>query len=411
MTRRALRARRTPAEWIVRVVLALVAAVLGYFGVTHSMALAAENADAQRAYRLAPHDGRIVASAAAKRFAVTSEPAAQRPIVQLALTALRQDATAVKAVNTLGLQAQLHGDTVQAQRLFNYAQRLSRRELQTQLWLIENAVARNDVPGALRHYDIALRTNKSAPDVLFPILAGAISDPLVRTSAIATLAGKPIWAQSFIVFVAGGGEDPRAVADLLLRLHRRGVRVPDEPSTVVINRLIHDDAAEDAWRYYAAIRPGVKRNSARDPGFAAVFDRPTAFDWSPVNENNVSASVQRTAEGGIFTFSVSPGAGGLLLQQTQMLPPGTYRLDGKSSEIELPQRASPYWVLSCRSGAELGRVVVPNTSYNRGSFSGQFIVPSDCPVQTLALIARPSEEISGSSGQIEEVRLIPEILG
>lgn len=407
MAGRSSLARRTPAEWGVRAALALVAAVLGYLGVTHSMALATETANPLRAYRLAPHDGRIAASAAAKQFAADPAPDAEGETAQLALVALRQDPTAVKAVTTLGLQTQLRGDTVQARRLFDYAQRLSRRELQTQLWLIEDAVARNDVPGVLRHYDIALRTAKSAPDVLFPILASAISDPVVRTNTVATLARKPIWGASFIVFVAGGGEDPRAVADLLLRLDRAGVQVPDEPSTVVINRLIHDGAAETAWRYYAAIRPGAKRDAARDPGFAAVFERPTAFDWTAVNENNVSASVQRTGEGGIFTFSVAPGAGGVLVQQTQMLPPGTYRLDGKSSEIELPQRSLPYWVLMCRNGAELGRVVVPNSSQNGGAFAGRFTVPRDCPVQTLALVARPSEEITGSSGQIEQARLVP----
>ncbi|MCD2317579.1 hypothetical protein LQ954_15630 [Sphingomonas sp. IC-11] len=407
MMGRVLLARRTPVEWAVRVVLVTVAALLGYFSLTHSMALAVRNGAQARGHQLAPQDGRITAAAAAKELADHSASPTQGAARQLALKALRQDATAVKAVITLGLQAQSRNDTAQARRLFAYAQRLSRRELQTQLWLIVDEASRNNVPGALHQYDIALRTSKSAPDVLFPTLASAIADPAVRTSTVATLARKPIWGAPFIVFVANSGDNPLAVADLLLRTARRGVRVPDEPSAVIINRLIHADAADAAWRYYTAIRPGAKREVSRDPNFAAVFERPTAFDWTAVNENNISASLQSSPEGGALTFSVAPGAGGVLVQQTQMLPSGTYRLHGKGSEIEQPQQSLPYWVLNCRNGAELGRVAVPNSADKGGVFTGQFTVPPNCPVQTLALIARPSDEITGLSGQIVQARLEP----
>ncbi|MDT9096849.1 hypothetical protein RSW32_26335, partial [Escherichia coli] len=76
--------------------------------------------------------------------------------------------------------AQLHGDVGAARRLFAYGQRLSRRDNSTQLWAIEDAVARNDIPDVLRHYDVALRTSPNLADILYPVLASASADPAIR---------------------------------------------------------------------------------------------------------------------------------------------------------------------------------------------------------------------------------------
>src|SRR3546814_17422634 len=75
----------------------------------------------------------------------------------------------------------MHGDRAGGERLLAYSQTLSRRDLRTQLMAIELAVARDDIPSALRHYDIALRTKKNAPDLLFPVLTSALTNPTIRT--------------------------------------------------------------------------------------------------------------------------------------------------------------------------------------------------------------------------------------
>lgn len=87
------------------------------------------------------------------------ETARRREADRLARLALRQDPTAVAALATLGLNAQIRGDTNSARRYFAYSDKLSRRSLTTRLWAIEDAVARDDIPAALRNYDVALRTS------------------------------------------------------------------------------------------------------------------------------------------------------------------------------------------------------------------------------------------------------------
>lgn len=399
--------RRTPAQWGLHGGLALLTAVLGYVGTSHSMALVTQKANPALAHQQAPGNGMITAELAEKRFIDNQTKAAQPAVARLARQALQQDPTAVKAVATLGFQAQERGDVPQARRLFAYADHLSRRHILTRLWAIEDAVARDDVPGVLRQYDIALRTSKKAPDILFPPLANAISDTTVRNGAVATLARKPIWAPAFVGFVAASGNDPEAVADLLSRISRAGVPVTAEATAVIINRLIGSGSFASAWQYYAAMRPGADRGRSRDPQFTANLDHPSLFDWVTVDQSGVSTSIQHGTKGGVFDFAVSSGIGGMLLQQTQLLPPGTYRLSGHSSGIEQPDSALPYWVLNCPDRRELGRVIVPSSNRNNGTFAGQFVVPSGCSPQTLALVARPSYQISGVSGQIDQVQLVP----
>jgi hypothetical protein len=400
--------RRSARQWALRRAVAAAVAVAGCFTVAHSLAQVLAEDDPALAHRLAPWDGRITAALAASLTGAERGDAERRRSDDLARRALRQDATAVLAASTLGINAQLRGDTAAARKMFSYAERLSRRDLQTQLWMIEDAVGRGDITGALRHYDIALRTKKQSWDLLFPILENASAGPEVRAALVKTLAGKPLWAQPFIDHVAAKPSDPKASSALLLDLSRAGVSASDGAHARIIDALIGGGFAAEAWRHYAAIRPGADPRKSRDPGFTATSEPPAAFDWVPAVRSGVTTSIERNGGRGMFDFFVQASAGGPLLMQAQALPPGTYRLDGHSTGIEQPARSLPFWTLVCRADRrELGRITVPNSGEASGSFSGRFAVPANCPVQDLVLVARASDAVSGQSGQIDRVQLAP----
>ena len=97
-----------------------------------------------------------------------------------------------------------------------------------------------------------------------------------------------------------------------------------------------------------------------------------------------------------------------MLRQLQLLPSGNYRLKGHSSGLDQAGAAAPYWALACSDGREIGRVIIPPSTSANGVFSGLLAVPEGCSVQTLTLVARPSDVITGLSGQIDHVALIPE---
>jgi hypothetical protein len=407
MPRRSFLARRSVSEWVIRGLLALAAVVLGYVSVMQTFAYTIRR-QVERAHSLSPGDGRITALLAEKLSAPDATVVDRASADRLARLALRQDPTAVLAASTLGLNMQIRGDVQGARRLFGYAERLSRRDLQTQLWAIEEAVARGDIAGAIAHYDIALRTSRNAPDLLFPILASAISDPSIRTALTKKLITRPSWGDQFIAFASARSTDPRSTAQLFLNLRRAGVPPSRDAEAAIIDALIVGGFADDTWAYYASSHTGSDRRRSRDPRFNARFVTPLPLDWMPVNDGGIATSIQQGDHGGVFDFAAPASLGGPLLRQFQLLPPGGYRLEGRSRGIDQPRSSSPYWVLICRNDwRELGRIDLPNSAQNNGSFVGRFDVPVGCPVQILVLMARPSDALSGLSGQIEWVQLSP----
>ncbi len=397
--------RRSGKAWLVRVVLALAVALGGILAVRYSFAQVLVRSDPAAAFRLAPGDGLIAARSAAVDYVEASDVRARSAVVARARAALRLEPTAVQAVTTLGLESSSLQDIARSRQLFGYSQKLSRRDLVTQLWAIEDAVGRQDVRDVVHHYDIALRTSKTAPDVLFPVLAAALVDPAVRMHVLYTLRARPVWMLNFVNFVSLTDAEPEAAAQLFIGLTRAGVPVPSAATTAVINRLVTADAVDAAWRYYATIRSQTSRDHSRDPQFAAELDAPSIFDWMPVDGPGISSSIQRNGKRGLFDFSVAPSVSGTLLQQTQMLSAGKYHLSGRATGIVGDSQSLPYWVLTCRDGRELGRVGVPVSGENGKDFAGDFEVPSACQVQTLSLIAQPSNAIAGISGQIVSVSL------
>jgi hypothetical protein len=132
------------------------------------------------------------------------------------------------------------------------------------------------------------------------------------------------------------------------------------------------------------------------------------LDWVPVNDNSIATSFQRDDQGNVFDFTAPASVGGPLLRQVQLLPPGNYRLSGVSDGIEQTATALPYWALSCRKdGREFGRATMPNSAQAGGRFDGRFVVPAECAVQVLTLVAQPSDAVGGVSGRVKRVRLAP----
>lgn len=398
------RARRSPRQLAVRGGLAVLILLLGHTSTTRTLAIVVARTDPERAYQLAPGDGRVAAKLA-EQLVTRQGGAAQRArATRLARQALGDEPLAASALTALALNTQLGGDTAQARRLFIHSDALSRRELGTRLWLIEDAVGRGDVTGALRHYDIALRTASGASDLLYPVLSNAIADPAIATALARRIATRPPWSNSFIGYLSVLSKTPDVSALFLRRLPEFGVSVPEAAQISAVNALVAAGKMIDAWTYYASIRKGVSRDQSRDPLFSARFVTPAAFDWMPVtSDDGISGSIQA----GLFDFSAPPSVGGVALQQTELLPPGRYRLFGISAGIEQSSGTTPYWQLSCSGTYDAGRVEIPNSTINNGRFEGELPIGTDCPVQTLKLIIRPSSGIEGVTGQIKRVQLVP----
>jgi hypothetical protein len=400
--------KRSAAEWAARGLLAALAAALALASLADSLAAVAVIVDPAEAHRLAPWSGRITAALAAERFALEPTPSTSSDAARLALLALRQDPTAIDALSVLMLQSQLRNETYRSRAIFRVSEALSRRELKPQLWAIQDAVNRGDISDALDHYDLALRTSDVASDLLFPVLARAVAEPKIRSMLIDKLATRPNWARSFINYLAVNVVDPTTTVRFFEQADRAALPILDVERTAVVNAVAARGLYDQAWSYYTLFRRGVRRDSSRDAHFLISTDDPALFDWATLNDAGATASIQRSlGGGGLVDFSAPSGAGGAVLKQTELFPPGTYVLEGRSANINLPADSRPYWRLSCQDGREVGRVGVPNSTEADGKFIGVLTVPSQCRVQTLIFVVRSSSELAGVVGQILSVSLHP----
>lgn len=398
---------RPAQDWLGRVILALGLAVLGYMGVASSLAYFVVKVSPARAYALAPGNGVILAAYAEDAYsrAPTADPGSLP--ATLSRRALLADPTAVKALTVLGFQASLRGNTAETDRIFSYSIGLSRRELRPRVWAIEEAVDRGDITEALRNYDIALRTSKDAKGLLFPTLSAALVEPRIRSALLRVLASNPVWKADFLTYVADSGVEPEGAIALIQEGRGIGVDPNDESRVKLVNALMAQNKQDKAWAYYRTFRSAAHRDRSRDPNFALEAPVRAVFDWQPGTDTRLSAAILRSGEGGLVDFAVPSSIGGELLSQTQLLPPGRYRLEGRTRGISQPERSRPFWSLTCHDGRELGRSPLPNSAQNGGRFSGMFTVPQDCRVQTLSLVARSTDNIEGVSGQVVTVQLVP----
>jgi hypothetical protein len=393
----------------VRGLLAILLLALAWGSVARTLGFLLRTGDVERAHALAPGDGRVTALLAQKLARPEADAATRARADRLARRALVQEPMAVVAAATLGLNAQLRGDVAESRRLFDYAGQLSRRDLQTQVWAIEDAVSRADIPTALQHYDMALRTSREASDLLFPVLGSAIAEPSVRAALVTTMAHAPGWPGTFIDYVSGNGPDPLVTTQFFFDLRRAGVGIPPGAGATIISTLIAKGQITVAWRYYASMHRHANPRRSRDPDFTEHPVTPSPFDWVTISDAGVNTEIQRDTNGGVIDFSAPASVSGPVVQQMQLLPPGRYRLEGRSTGIDQSPAALPYWVLTCRNGREAGRVVVPNSGSDSkgGRFGGEIVVPADCTTQTLRLMLRASDKVDGVNGQIKTVRLVP----
>lgn len=374
----------------VRGAVGLAVGIFGLWVGSLTLAQALYKHDATRALSLDPRN----VNALAQQSRIALENSRTGDANQFARAALTRDATAVGAVQALGITAQMGGDLGLAGRWLNYAQRLSRRDLQTNLWAIEYHVLGGDSATVLGSYDRALRTSVPIRDTLFPILGQTVSDPAIMPDLIEILAKRPPWAADFLAFLASNNQiAPAAATRFLSTVRQHGLNADAASLQVLVSRSFQGQQPDVAWRAYSLKRPDVDPRRLRDSKFANLPDHATLFDWTLADGGNIF--VQALTEGGRTTLEVAAGAGaaGLAAQQAQMLPPGDYRLVIAVEEATLAD-GSLEWTLACSDGAALARLPIAMRSAPSVAAT-TFRIPTGCSSQLLKLNAYAGDALDG----------------
>lgn len=327
-----------------------------------------------------------VAKATAARtiaFAENATPADLEAAKSGAQDAIRCSPLIARALAVIGQVEVARGDSAAAHRTLSLAERLSRRDLDAQLLLLEESVKRDQVGNTLHHYDIALRTNIDAEALLFPTLAQATTDPRLRPDVIALLRRSPPWADRF--FAAASEMD--GVLPQLPQIFEElgGAYVANDR----LNRKILDQLIEK--EHFAAAQVMIRQLTGRvlpipdrvtNGDFAGASDWPP-FDWEVVNSGGIGASINR-ADPGLEAFS-GGGQTGVAAQQVVALSAGGHAI---STEAEASPDELSYasWVITCAGGGgrRIATLPIPATG-ERAAASTSFVVPENCPYQWLRL--------------------------
>jgi len=276
-------------------------------------------------------------------------------------------------------------------QLLQLSHRVSRRDLETQLYLLELRAREGNIEESLRHYDALLSTRPETSSMLLGILARGLDDPDLR-KALASYAGRD-WFINLIRRSARSGADPRAglalarETGLINRSESRDLLAP-----ALIAALIAKDAtSETIW---LADQLGLEGWRALGFSDATLDRRLGVLSWKL--EKSGIASAQRSGRDGI-RISVEPLRSQIIARRETIYRPGTYRLSLKQN-AGAKAGAQIEWMLAC---PDLGQPIDLATfafaplpaSPSRAFWLVQ--IPADCPRQSWALKVS-GDDVSGT---------------
>lgn len=316
-------------------------------------------------------------------------PASVREARDLSLAALRREPGNVTAVRTLGLVAAIYRNPRGAQRLMAYAETLSRRDLPTQLWLIESEVQRNDIRGALLHYDRAMKTSLPARELLYPILVQASGDPAIAGPLGEVMARRPQWWLGVVGPIISGNPNP-ATLPVFLRALRFDLSDPIERAVAAagLSRLVEVGQVRPALGLYREMAGPRAGQLVRNGGFEEEGGLPP-FDWLLTDVPGL-VGVVRPREGrdpALFMVAEN-GRFGAVARQLLSLPPGRYRLDAMAGDVQGDMVSRPLISVKCANEAQLslGELRVAPAGAAGRAIQMQFQVPGGgCTAQWLQI--------------------------
>lgn len=355
----------------------------------------------ETALRYWPWDSRARQNAIDRRLGAHPD-APLAPLVVSARRAFARDATAIKAIRLLALDAAAKGQLVRSDRLVDYAAALSRRDLPTQLLLIERRVSRNDPDGALREFDVALRTTYAAADTLHPVLDGAMADRGLTEPFVRLLRRDPPWMTSFYASVVPTTEWPARYAALLMRVPQSAPARNRDVQRLVLDAMVRrgEYAAALAYQRFLWRARGAGSDAAPDAGFTQQ-QVAGPFDWNYADESGYGAErlVDQGEVGGI-AYRAAAGDGGAVVTRLLALTPGRYRFAFRSQDAAAG-RQRPQWTLTCLPrGPVVLEATVPRSGEKLATTQQAFAVPAGCAAQRLALTVEGGDEPEGVEGRI-----------
>lgn len=329
-----------------------------------------------------------------------------RTIPAQARTALRANPLEVTAVRDLALVADIlgaSGGTPDATHYLRLAERMSRRDVPTQIALLRQAAEANAYRPTFMHLDTILSVNPSLGTQFFAPMATLLGD-LEARRRLAGYADRP-W---FGAFVAGAVKEADNPADLAALLVESRATLPLAQAMLLprlLGRLV--DAGDYAAARTLAVgfggaRPAMLGNFAltgatTDPRFAPLT-------WRLGDSDVVQTSVSPE---GVMEVDLRPGSTEPVAERVTRLAPGSYLIEQKVTRSDDDGPLFVAWELRCQLGKRMQlawRQPVP-VPQGEAHYRARLEVPNDCPIQQWRLMALADDTQTDASFRIGALRL------
>ncbi len=357
------------------------------------------------ALKFAPWDAQANGRKSELVFAHSLEARQFGEAAALARRAIARDPTNVPAIRTLGLIEQLSGQSERGDTLLTLAGELTRRDLATEVQAIEAAVAKEDVRGALRHYDNALRTSRRAGPLLLPVLAQATGDANLIRPIADTLVKNPQWLFPFYREAMQSGPSVANLTELSAIMQARGQPLVRDVRIALISRQI----AAREWdlvrqEFGRGRRASAFGRGVNDGGFDHVGDL-IPVDWVVAQDGTAEIEISQDAAGNgrRLSFLLSSRRNAELARQLTLLEPGRYVISFTTGGWKEAGQAATYSRIECAEGSGQ-RLVDMERWRSRGNarIAGFTVPASGCGGQWLMIrAASGSDEAAGWIDDVE----------
>lgn len=312
--------------------------------------------------------------------------AKSEPARRYAKSALSRDPTNVIALRTLAMIAEIEGEELKAQQLLAQAQKLSRRDLTTQLLAVRTKLQSGNDVGAMEDYSAALLTSRKSWSLFLPLLSQASADITFVPRIAQILAMEPQWLYPFYQEWLRDPPQPESMIALSRAMDAKGKPLNLTTRRALMGRLIEAQRWDLVRAEYGRLRPALSKvrflpiDSFESGGVLMPLDwslntagkADVRFSTTP--QSNAKMRILATIEG----FANDEVARRLLL-----LVPGDYQLTtsytiSRDSERQFKENEGVKISLQCYSGEGL---VFGIPLLQPGSFSARFRVGNECGAQ------------------------------
>lgn len=360
----------------------------------------------KEAARITSRDARVVVSTLGRRFEENPEFKPSAGDLANIRAVLSVQPLEPKLLSIIGVGHDVSGHTKHAADVMRVANRVSRRDSISGLYLIENASASGDVRETLRHYNAVLSTQPSLNGVLLPILSSAIVYPEIRTELRSYLKDGTKWTREFLAVVAEKGSATDLEA-LLLPLPK--ALSTDEYAPIlasVLHRIAIEGDRASALRFAAATIPDFSASYLTDlaPHPATLDKQLGLFAWTFPPDDGIQAEI---GDGKSLQVRAEPLARGIVAVRDLLLEAGgryqlAHSLEYEPGSAQIDAR----WSADCINSAGTVRFWEQRLPAARakGTFRSILTVPQGCKAVRITLFAE------GPDGQMPSMLKIADLI-